>query len=257
MIGIWTLFPFLLHTPLSIGFHSMLTLLFAFNTRFNYTLASFTSPGASHTPAHVSLLKKPHQGAYAHYRFCKPCQSAKPPDTHHCRLCETCIIDMDHHCPFISNCVGRRNLRPFIIFLAYAVTSCAYLGSMTTYAITQHMEPFSQVMMGRATLHYSRAHGGLKDRVRLCPIWCGGALWITSADVVLSVGLLLVLQLRYISQGVPTLTKLTGAKQRDQAVDNFRAVFGPGHPITWVLPRFRTPQGAHCSSLPLREKRER
>ena len=59
-------------------------------------------------------------------RYCVPCQSVKSPWAHHCRTCNACIDDMDHHCPFIANCVGRRNLHNFLLFLFWTGIGAMY-----------------------------------------------------------------------------------------------------------------------------------
>lgn len=37
----------------------------------------------------------------------------------HCAYCEVCIRDMDHHCFWVNNCIGKKNLKKFYLFLFF------------------------------------------------------------------------------------------------------------------------------------------
>ena len=52
-------------------------------------------------------------------RPCKTCNIMRPSKTSHCVICDNCIMELDHHCFYISNCVGARNRKYFILFLIY------------------------------------------------------------------------------------------------------------------------------------------
>ena len=52
-------------------------------------------------------------------RPCKTCKIIRPPKTSHCVICDNCIMELDHHCFYISNCVGARNRKFFILFLIF------------------------------------------------------------------------------------------------------------------------------------------
>lgn len=47
----------------------------------------------------------------------------------HCQTCQHCVQRYDHHCPWIENCVGERNHRWFVLYLA--VGAAHWLVSMT------------------------------------------------------------------------------------------------------------------------------
>ncbi|KAF8585118.1 zf-DHHC-domain-containing protein [Ramaria rubella] len=72
-------------------------------------------------------------------RFCRTCDSFKPPRAHHCRQCGRCVLRMDHHCPWVNNCVGHFNYAHFIRFLVYVDISCTYhLWMLTARALSAY-----------------------------------------------------------------------------------------------------------------------
>ncbi|KAF2674790.1 zf-DHHC-domain-containing protein [Microthyrium microscopicum] len=60
-------------------------------------------------------------------RWCRICDSRKPPRSHHCRKCKRCIPKMDHHCPWTGNCVSHRTFPHFFRFVASSVLAMAQL----------------------------------------------------------------------------------------------------------------------------------
>lgn len=51
-------------------------------------------------------------------RRCGYCFLQQPMRAKHCQTCKHCVRRFDHHCPWIDNCVGERNHRWFILYLA-------------------------------------------------------------------------------------------------------------------------------------------
>jgi len=48
-----------------------------------------------------------------------------PPRGYHCDICKVCVKQYDHHCTWINNCVGKKNLFRFILFLFLLVVCLA------------------------------------------------------------------------------------------------------------------------------------
>ncbi|KAK2912040.1 hypothetical protein QQF64_027949 [Cirrhinus molitorella] len=51
-------------------------------------------------------------------RRCGHCLVQQPMRSKHCQTCQHCVRRYDHHCPWIENCVGERNHRWFVLYLA-------------------------------------------------------------------------------------------------------------------------------------------
>lgn len=54
-------------------------------------------------------------------RNCDTCRLTRPAKAHHCNHCGFCINGFDHHCVALNNCVGRRNIRSFYLFLVVSL----------------------------------------------------------------------------------------------------------------------------------------
>lgn len=106
----------------------------AFRIFLDYARTSLTSPGS---PAANDVAELDPQGpdleliecgkSRREPKRCEPCGTPKPARTHHCKTCRRCVLKMDHHCPFVHNCIGLRNHRYFILFLADLVVGCSIL----------------------------------------------------------------------------------------------------------------------------------
>ncbi|XP_030071358.1 palmitoyltransferase ZDHHC22 [Microcaecilia unicolor] len=47
-------------------------------------------------------------------------------NSHFCKLCGRMSLKRDHHCFFTGNCIGRSNVRYFLMFCLYTAFSCFY-----------------------------------------------------------------------------------------------------------------------------------
>jgi len=91
------------------------------------------------------------------YKDCLSCNLHVPIRSHHCPYCRKCIYILDHHCFFLGHCVGRKNLKFFLVFCFYSSLGCGLgvyhvMDSMSNYRDITSREamffflPFSIVM---------------------------------------------------------------------------------------------------------------
>lgn len=60
-------------------------------------------------------------------RECDICNILQPNGALHCEYCQVCVEGYDHHCPWTSKCIGKDNMRDFVIFLGTGVCTLFYL----------------------------------------------------------------------------------------------------------------------------------
>jgi palmitoyltransferase ZDHHC9/14/18 len=54
-------------------------------------------------------------------KYCETCKTVRDIRSMHCSICGFCIKKHDHHCGFVANCIGERNIKKFVYFLASIV----------------------------------------------------------------------------------------------------------------------------------------
>jgi len=90
-------------------------------------------------------------------RKCPTCQIIRPPGASHCKICDNCVMDFDHHCVFISNCVGKRNHKYFVLFLVWGglfavVTTGMVVKTIYYVMVTKYEETLLLVIKGNIFL---------------------------------------------------------------------------------------------------------
>lgn len=63
-------------------------------------------------------------------------------------MCNACVVEMDHHCPYINNCVGRGNLRHFLLFLFWVSVAMLYALPVMGICVYSHR---AQIMSVRSS----------------------------------------------------------------------------------------------------------
>eukprot|EP00117_Sycon_ciliatum_P002079 scpid60641/ scgid3503/ Palmitoyltransferase ZDHHC17; Huntingtin-interacting protein 14; Zinc finger DHHC domain-containing protein 17 len=88
---------------------------------FRWNIRSVTSDPGYLRPSRSEwnkTVQKVLDGGNIELELCQTCFIKKPLRSKHCVYCDKCVSCFDHHCPFIMNCVGERNHRYFVQFLA-------------------------------------------------------------------------------------------------------------------------------------------
>jgi palmitoyltransferase len=98
---------------------------FLYNIIFNYVSTILVNPGEPSVSTNVRVGAVGEESV-EEIRWCKLCDTVKPPRTRHCSICKKCVAKMDHHCPWMNTCIGFYNYRYFWMTLFYITTGTIY-----------------------------------------------------------------------------------------------------------------------------------
>ena len=93
-----------------------------------YTLTCIMDPGII-SPDYYLENYEVDKMNIQNYRICKKCNAIMDLDkgVEHCVDCNICIIGNDHHCPWSSQCVGKKNISMFNLFICSIFCHIGYL----------------------------------------------------------------------------------------------------------------------------------
>lgn len=185
--------------------------------------------------------------------FCTRSNQPKPPRSHFDGATKQLVLNLDHFCPWTFNVVGYFNYRHFVTFLVHVEIAMVY-------ALFIGYQPFvngyasvyeQQIEMSKAAGHATTLH--------LIPFTPTpeekGTVIVAYTFVILTflgVGNLLWHHLHQIFSAQTTIEKLADrARLRSGEAlkspyslgpkENWRMVFGSGHPLLALLPSWREP----------------
>lgn len=119
-------------------------------------------------------------GVTLNRKWCLTCRIHRPSRGKHCSLCNCCVDKFDHHCTFLSNCIGIRNYRYFILMLLNSTILALLIllngifqsglvrigfisGSVLTIAVVGNMLAYHLGLIAKGTTSYEEGKRFISD----------------------------------------------------------------------------------------------
>lgn len=154
-------------------------------------------------------------------------------------------MEMDHHCAFLATCVGRNNLRHFLLFLGWLVVGAAYLAACTLFVMYNKRHVVIQYLGWSGS--GSSLPGIVLKTTLAAPGWLQAAIFVLSTCCAALIGVapLLYAQLTRVLKGQRYIDVLKhsvpeSSAQHSSRSARLRTVFGSSTPVTWVMPSWQT-----------------
>ncbi|XP_023937859.2 probable palmitoyltransferase ZDHHC24 [Bicyclus anynana] len=128
--------------------------------------------------------------------YCEVCKIQRPAKAWHCKKCNACILRRDHHCFFFSRCIGLRNQRYYVLYLAYVFISMIYSLYYNYYYVVIKFEDQCMVLSAFRVINPFLRYVipelmGIKDLYMMflfintsLAIWSGGLFYFHMMNVV-------------------------------------------------------------------------
>ncbi|CAG0920417.1 unnamed protein product [Notodromas monacha] len=174
------------------------------------------------------------QAQRENWRLCYDCGALAPPRAWHCNVCKTCILKREHHCMFAGYCVGHRNHRFFMLFLAYIWVGSLYslfYHSQYLYSFFQlsHIFDLMRFFTPLMFLFFGFSEVPVALSCFIFSINLGGFLFVTA---------MLVFHLRLIFVNRTSHEDAHGEVEYHlgSGFKNMKEVFGVRWFLTWIFP---------------------